>query len=56
MIETADELGERELPADQDDRMMPSSITRFVEANSKAIDAVKLAPLRKIERASATAA
>ena len=37
-------------------RMMPSSITRFVEANSNAIAAVKFAPLRKIERASATAA
>ena len=37
-------------------RMMPSSITRFVEANSNAIDAVKFAPLRKIDRASATAA
>src|SRR5205823_11737224 len=37
-------------------RMIPSSITRFVEANSKAIAAVKFAPLRKIDRASATAA
>ena len=37
-------------------RMMPSSITRFVEANSNAIAAVKSAPFRKIERASATAA
>src|SRR5439155_10410678 len=37
-------------------RMIPSSMTRFVEANSKAIAAVKFAPLRKIERASATAA
>ena len=37
-------------------RMMPSSITRFVEANWNAIAAVKLAPLRKIDRASATAA
>src|SRR6266536_3823751 len=36
--------------------MMPSSITRLVEANWKAIAAVKSAPLRKIERASATAA
>ena len=35
---------------------MLSSITRFVEAISKAIAAVKFAPLRKIERASATAA
>src|SRR5947209_20573454 len=35
---------------------MPSSITRFVEANSNAIDAVKFAPLRKRERARATAA
>ena len=37
-------------------RMIPSSITRFVEANSNAIDAVKSAPLRKRERARATAA
>ena len=37
-------------------RMIPSSITRLVEANSNAIDAVKSAPLRKIDRASATAA
>ncbi len=37
-------------------RMMPSSITRLVEAISKAIAAVKLAPLRTRERASATAA
>src|SRR5215510_13940374 len=36
--------------------MMPSSITRFVEANWKAIAAVKFAPLRKIDRANATAA
>src|SRR5882724_3944621 len=36
--------------------MMLSSTTRFVEANSKAIAAVKFAPLRKIDRASATAA
>ena len=35
---------------------MPSSITRFVDANSKAIAAVKSAPRRKIDRASATAA
>ena len=34
----------------------PSSITRFVEANSNAIAAVKFAPFRKIDRASATAA
>jgi hypothetical protein len=31
-------------------------MTRFVEANSNAIDAVKFAPLRKSARASATAA
>src|SRR5712692_11988181 len=37
-------------------RMIPSSATRFVEASMKAIDAVKFAPLRKIERASAAAA
>src|SRR6266508_2560395 len=37
-------------------RMMPSSITRLVEANWKAIAAVKSAPLRKIDLASATAA
>src|SRR5713101_3458981 len=36
--------------------MMPSSITRLVDANWKAIAEVKFAPLRKIERASATAA
>ena len=36
--------------------MMLSSRTRLVEAISNAIAAVKLAPLRKIERASATAA
>ena len=37
-------------------RMMLSSATKFVEAISNAIAAVKSAPLRKIERASATAA
>src|SRR6266508_6744204 len=37
-------------------RMTPSSLTRLVEANGKAIAAVKSAPLRKIDRASATAA
>src|SRR5206468_622418 len=37
-------------------RITPSSITRFVEANSKAIAAVKFAPFRKMERARATAA
>ena len=36
--------------------MMLSSRTRFVDAISNAIAAVKFAPLRKIERASATAA
>ena len=36
--------------------MIPSSTTRFVEANSNAIAARKSPPLRKIERASATAA
>ena len=36
--------------------MMPSSITRFVEANWKTIEAVKSAPLRNSDRASATAA
>jgi hypothetical protein len=36
--------------------MMPSSITRLVEATWNAIAAVKLAPLRKIDRANATAA
>src|SRR5579862_1319477 len=35
---------------------IPSSATRFVEAISNAIAAVKLAPLRKSERARATAA
>src|ERR671930_572498 len=37
-------------------RIMPSSITRLVEANWNAIALVKLAPLRKMDRASATAA
>src|SRR3989442_12448284 len=36
--------------------MIASSMTRFVDANSKAMAAVKLAPVRKIERASVTAA
>ena len=36
--------------------MMPSSITRLVEAISNAIAAVKFAPLRNSDRASATAA
>jgi hypothetical protein len=36
--------------------MIPSSITRLVEANWKAIEAVKSAPLRKSERASTTEA
>ena len=36
--------------------MMLSSATRFVEASSKAMAAVKSAPLRKIDRARATAA
>ena len=36
--------------------MIPSSMTRFVEAISKAIAAMKSAPLRKSDRASATAA
>jgi len=37
-------------------RMMASSATRLVEASSNAIAAVKFAPLRNSERASATAA
>lgn len=37
-------------------RITPSSTTRLVEAISKAIAAVKSAPLRKSDRASATAA
>src|ERR1700731_195521 len=37
-------------------RITPSSTTRFVEAISNAIAAVKFAPLRNSERASATAA
>jgi hypothetical protein len=37
-------------------RITPSSITRFVEAISNAIAAVKSAPLRNSARASATAA
>ena len=36
--------------------MIPSSMTRLVEANSKAMAAVKFAPFRKIARARATAA
>jgi len=36
--------------------MIPSSRTRFVDASSKTIAAVKLAPFLKIDRASATAA
>ena len=36
--------------------MIPSSITRFVEANWNAIAAVKFGALRKSDRASATAA
>ena len=52
----ADELAEHELPAEQEPMMIPSSITRLVDANSKTIAAVKSAPLRNSERASATAA
>lgn len=37
-------------------RMTPSSTTRFVEAISNAMAAVKCAPLRNSDRASATAA
>ena len=37
-------------------RMIPISMTRFVEAISKAIADVKFAPLRNRDRASATAA
>ncbi len=37
-------------------RTMPSSITRLVEAISKAMAEVKLAPFRNSERARATAA
>jgi hypothetical protein len=37
-------------------RMMLSSRTRLVDAISKAMAAVKFAPLRKIDRAIATAA
>src|SRR5205807_678779 len=37
-------------------RITPSSITRLVEASSNTIAAVKLAPLRNRDRASATAA
>ena len=36
--------------------MIPSSITKLVEANSNTIAAVKFAPFRNSERASATAA
>jgi hypothetical protein len=37
-------------------KMMPSSTTKLVEATSKAMAALKLAPLRNRERARATAA
>ena len=37
-------------------RMTLNSATRFVEASSNAIAAVKSAPFRKIDRANATAA
>ena len=37
-------------------RMMPNSTTRLVEPISNAMAAVKLAPLRNSDRASATAA
>ncbi len=37
-------------------RMMPSSTTRLVEPISNAMAAVKFAPLRNSDRASATAA
>ena len=37
-------------------RMMPSSMTRLVDASSNTIAAVKLAPLTNSDRASATAA
>src|SRR2546426_668843 len=37
-------------------RSTPSSITKFVDANSNAIAAVKFAPLRKSDLANATAA
>ncbi len=36
--------------------IMASSATQFVDANSNAMAAVKFAPLRKIDRANATAA
>jgi hypothetical protein len=36
--------------------MIPSSMTRLVEANSNTIAAVKLVPLRKMDLARATAA
>ena len=37
-------------------RIKPSSMTRFVLASANAVAAVKFAPLRKSDRASATAA
>jgi hypothetical protein len=52
----ADELGQRELPGEQQGQDDASSMTRLVLAISNAIAAVKLAPLRSSARASATTA
>jgi hypothetical protein len=52
----AHELGQRELPAQENREQDPELDHELVEANSNAIAAEKSAPLRKIERASATAA
>jgi len=52
----AGELRKRKLPTHQHLRMMLSSATRLVDASSNAMGAVKLAPLRKIDLAKATAA
>lgn len=48
----AQELRGGELPSQQYNRMIHNSITRLVAAGSKTIAAVKLAPLRKMARAS----
>jgi hypothetical protein len=52
----AAELGEREAPAEEDPQTMPSSKTRFVEANWKASAVCRLAPFWKSDFAIATAA
>ena len=54
--DAADELGERELPPQEIDITIPSSKTRFVEANWNAIAAAKLAPFWNSDFAIAIAA